>query len=90
MRALDTATLARFAGQYAGQYASGATITLKHGTLTLRFAAGPSSTLVPVSPSRFTVNLGGAVRMDLVTEAGKVVTLRAPDVGFTAARLPDK
>lgn len=83
---LDSATLARFAGQYS----RGATITLKDDTLTMAFAGGSSSRLVPVSPSRFLGNFGAPVVVEFVAHAGKVVALRAPDVGFTAERLPDK
>ena len=82
----DSATLARFAGSYA----SGVTIILKEGSLTLAFPSGLSSRLVPVSPSRCMANLGGAFLMEFVEREGKVVAMLVPDAGFTAERLPDK
>ena len=84
--ALDAATLLR----YAGPCAKGATVTLKDGTLVMAFASGASSRLVPDSPSRFVGNFGGPVVFEFVSQEGKVVSLGAPEVGYTAARLPDK
>ncbi|MEO7179884.1 MAG: multicopper oxidase domain-containing protein [Gemmatimonadaceae bacterium] len=84
--ALDTAKLARFAGRYA----RGTTLVLKDGTLTMRLASGTSSRLVPISPSRFAASFSGnPLVMEVVVQAGKVVTLRALEGAFTAARLPD-
>ena len=57
----------------------------------MSFAGGSSPPLVPVSPSRFAANFGGSpIVVEVVVQAGKVVSLGALDGAFTAARLPDK